>query len=360
MDTILLPLSTIVIDQEYAAAFPPMPDEEYRLLKEDIRRSGMHTPIIVTLTTPIPGHGAPTYTLLAGHTRYKLHQELNITTIRASVAVTADQRISALFDNIYRRQLDKASVARFRAKEAEVRRHIHSRLIPSLKSIFPLLPIEVQSSLILATEECQEAFMVQMHQATRQRTPGFSPQPEPLASTISPILNKEVVLQQLTTELSDLEEALQKERKSGLQNHNKLSRDLETARDERLALEQQISIMKEQLQHAQGEVNAARLVADGRLGRTRGLTDLPTTPELLLQGLDYAQQLTGYLTVCAAKVPTLNATDAVTAQQCLRKITTHLDHLYKLIEPTHDGILQEGRTNNGFKGGKLALVNPGS
>lgn len=360
MDTILLPLSTIVINEEYAAAFPPMPDEDYQLLKEDIRRSGMHTHIIVTLATPTPGHGEQTYTLLAGHTRYKIHQELGINAIRASVAVTADERISALFDNIFRRQLDKASLARFRAKEAEVRRHIHSRLIPSLKSIFPLLPIEVQSSLTLATEERQEEFMVQMTQATQQRTQGFTPKPVQLASTTLPSVHKEVVLKQLKTELSDLEEALKQEQRSGLRNHNKLSRDLESARNEQLALEQQIALMKEQLQNARGEVNAARLVANERLGRTSGLTDLPTTPDLLLQGLDYAQQLTAHLTVYAAKVPALNATDAATAQQSLRKITTHLNQLYELLQPTHDGILQEGRHNTGFKGGRLALVNPGS
>ena len=44
METIILPLSLIVINPEYAGAFPPMPGKEYQLLKDNIRLSGMHTP----------------------------------------------------------------------------------------------------------------------------------------------------------------------------------------------------------------------------------------------------------------------------------------------------------------------------
>ena len=360
MDTILLPLSLIVIDPDYATAFPPMPDEEYMLLKEDIRRSGMHTPIIVSRTRLLPRGQEQTYTVLAGHTRHKIHQELGLDSIRATVVVTAEEKVSALFDNVYRRQLDKATIGRSRAKEAEIRRKLHERLIPSLQPIFKFLPPEVQSSLTLASEEHQEQFMEEFSNVIRL-TPRKSGLPSgPSTRGLEPPVEIVPSTQQLKTKLAELEEALKQEQKSSLHTHNKLSRELEDAREERQHLEDRIATMKAQLQSAQGEVNAARIVADERLGRTVGLTDTPPTPQLLLHGLDYAQQLMAHLTLSAAKLPALNQADALTAHQALRTITTHLDQLHELLLPTHDGLLPDGRNGNGLQGGTLALVSPRS
>ena len=357
METIVLPLSLIIINPDYAAAFPPMPDGEYQLLKEDIRRSAMHTPIIVCPTTPLPHGHEQTYTVLAGHNRYKIHQELRKTTIRASVAVTAEEKVSALFDNIYRRQLDKAAVTKYRLKEAEIRRGMQERIIPSLLEVYNTFDPDMQNLIISLSEEEQERLVEDMTKAVRQKSlhkPGltsdvFSPTPEPI---VDPIQTN----QALTTKLTELEQQLKAEQKSHLQAHNKLARDLEAAREAGQTLEDRIASMQDQVKLAKGEVNAARLVADERLGRTNGLTDIPPTPRLLLQGLDYAQQLTAHLSLFAAKVPTLNQTDALTAQQALQNITTHLNHLHELLLPTHDGLIAAGRNGKPNKGGTLSLV----
>lgn len=356
METIILPLSLIIINPEYAGAFPPMPDDEYQLLKDNIRCSGMHTPIIVCPTGPLPHEHEQTYTALAGHNRYKIHQELGLTTIRASVAITAREKLAALFDNVYRRQLDKATVARLRNKYVELQLGVQARLIPPLQQIFHTLEPKLQNHVQSLSEEGQERFVEDMTKAVQHLGTKARPTSVERSHTASPLLAPPPSTQALTSKLTELEQALKEEQRSSLHTQNKLARDLESAREARQTLEDRIATMQEQVKLAEGEVNAARLVADERLGRTNGQTDIPPTPQLLLHGLDYAQQLTAHLSLFAAKVPTLNQTDALTAHQALRTITTHLKHLHELLLPTHEALLTETRTGKHNKGSKLSLV----
>lgn len=356
METIILPLSLIVINPEYAGAFPPMPGKEYQLLKDNIRLSGMHTPIIVCPTTPLPRGEEQTYTALAGHNRYQIHKELGIMTIRASVAITTEEKISALFDNIYRRQLDAATVARFRAKEALIRRGSQARIIPSLLEVYGNFTADIQDIISKLDEGGQEQLLETMTNATRLKPKRPTHTSLEVSRTDVPIVDPSQTTQALTRKLTEVEDALREEQRSSLQLQNKLARDLESAREARQALEDRIASMKDQVELAESEVNAARLVADERLGRTNGLTDIPPAPFLLLQGLNYAQQLTAHLSLFAAKVPTLNQADAIAAQQALRNITIHLNHLHELLLPTHDGLIAAGRNGKPNKGGTLSLV----
>ena len=357
METVVLPLRMILINPEYATAFPEMSDEEYQLLKENIRLSGMHTPIIVCLTTPLPHGDEQSYTALAGHNRIKIHEELGLTTIRASVAATAEEKLSALFDNVYRRQLDRSTVIRLRAKYFEIQRGMHARIIPALLDSFNTLPPKFQSFIQTLSEEGQERFVETITRSARQNTTNKSGLTSvPPSRTIAPIIDQQANTQTLTRKLTELEQALKTEQQTALTTQNRLARDLDAARDARQDLEDRIASMQEQVELAKGEVNAARLIADERLGRTNGLTDIPPTPVLLLQGLEYAQQLTSHLSLFAAKVPTLNQADALTAHQTLRNITTHLTHLHELLLPTHEALLPDSRTGKQGNVKKLTLV----
>ena len=356
METLVLPLSLIHINDEYATAFPEMPDEEYQLLKENIRASSMHTPIIVCPTTPLPHGDEPSYTALAGHNRIKIHQELGLTTIRASLAITPDEKLAALFDNVFRRQLDKATLTRYTTKYREYTQSMHTRIIPALQDVFQTLSGEMKTYVQRLSEEGQEKFVEDITRAARLNTKKPALTSSPLDHTTVPTIDSMANAQTLTRQLTELQQTLKDEQRAALTTQNRLARDLDAARDAHQTLEDRIASMQDQVELAKGEVNAARLVADERLGRTNGLTDIPPTPLLLLQGLEYAQQLTGHLSLFAAKVPTLNQTDALTAHQTLRQITTHLTHLHELLLPTHEALLPDSRTGKQINGKKLTLV----
>jgi len=69
MSTLPASRDTITIDEEFRAHCPPLPDSERQMLRQDIERSGLLSPLIVW------NHEGKTI-LVDGHNRYEILQEL--------------------------------------------------------------------------------------------------------------------------------------------------------------------------------------------------------------------------------------------------------------------------------------------
>jgi len=93
----------ITINKEYNDLFPPHSDAEYNDLFNNIKNLGtIHTNLIVE-----KGSKDGNYIVLAGHTRLKIAKQLGMFAVPCSLAETLDEKYSALFDNILRRQLSQ-------------------------------------------------------------------------------------------------------------------------------------------------------------------------------------------------------------------------------------------------------------
>lgn len=362
MEILTLPLSALIINPDYEALFPPLGEEDLRLLVQDIKRSGINTPIFVRENPTKLRAPVTSYTILDGMNRFKIAQTLQLPFVPCTVQRAASEIMSALFSNIHRRQLDPAALRELRGKENKLRQQMQDRLIPKLQKIFHLFPSDVQGMLSSASEEAQEEFVRELrttvHPGTNDRSDSTTQ--TVLASMPEPDhLHK---IQQLTTQLTELEDQLERDRKSSVSQHNKLTRELQTTQTQRELLQEQIESMQQQVTSAKAEANAARLVADERLGRAESLnSNTPPTPQILLNGLDYLEQLTGTLALYGSKLPILPKKELSTAHTHLEKIQKHLHHLEEALHPPHDAHVPNGRINKTvLTGPALTLVHPNS
>ena len=114
MESVMIPVNQLKTRPEYKNLFPPLTDDEYQTLKNDIVIAGIHTPLIVERWGEKSDGG---YVVLAGHHRQDIAIETGLPEVPCRIATTIEQRISALFDNIHRRQLSESDRRRLQQQE---------------------------------------------------------------------------------------------------------------------------------------------------------------------------------------------------------------------------------------------------
>lgn len=330
MELIRVPVSTIFINPDYHTLFPPLSPDLYEDLKRDIARSGIMTPPVIGNYTG--AQSSRPYEMLSGENRLKIIIELGQEYVTCFLAVTPHQRISALFDNIHRRQLDHNTLLSLRKKENHIRQHLLDKLIPSLQSIFGLLPPETQNLLLSSTEEAQEEFLLELKKLDRHhsklKTPSMSPAPRAPKETA-----EERQIEELKREVLRLREEQDSERQEHIRRHNTIADTLHTQRTQTELAQEEIQSLKAQLQKQDAEVKAARLVAEQKLGKQDPIFNhKELTPQLFLSWLSSAGDILQRLAQYAGKLPPLSPTQQRDAQTTLTALDLHLSAITTYTE----------------------------
>lgn len=338
MDLIRVPVTTIYINPTYHELFPALSQDLYDDLKRDIARSGIMTPPVIG---PYNGPDSTlAYEMLSGENRLKIAIELGHEFLTCFLAVTPHQRISALFDNIHRRQLDHNTLLSLRKKETHLRQHLLDKVIPSLQPIFSMLTPELQNQILLSSEDAQEELLLEVKKLDHHQSKGKGAS-GPLVTKGHQETPAERQIQELKQELARLQEELATEQKDHKRRHNSLAETLNTQRAQtELALEEANSL-KAQLQKQQGEVNAARLYAEQQLSKhDPSFNHKELTPQLFLSWLSSAGDILQRLAQYADKLPALSHTQQRDAQSTLTTIDVHLSaittYINKQEEPVRD------------------------
>lgn len=338
MDLIRIPISTIFINPEYHALFPALSQDLYDDLKRDIARSGIMTPPVIGNYT-----GADSklpYEMLSGENRLKIARELDHEYLTCFLAVTPHQRISALFDNIHRRQLDHTTLLSLRKKETFIRQHLLDKVIPSIQPIFSHLTPEIQNQILLSSEEAQEELLLEIKRldSHQNRTKDASTIQPSRARKESP---EEREIQELKQELARVREDALAEQKEHVRRHNAIAESLNTQRTQTEIAQEENESLRAQIQKKDAEVKAARLVAERQLGKQdQGFNYKELTPQLFLSWLASAGDILQRLSQCTDKLPVLSATQQRDAQTTLTAIDVHLStitsYVNTLEEPQKD------------------------
>lgn len=113
LNTTYLPIDRIRIDKDIEQLFP-VEEEDLQTLRESIAQAGILVPLLVKQDPDQDGR----HLLLSGHCRLRIARELGLTVVPCRLVAGAIQEITAIYDNVYRRQLPAAKVKQHR-KEAE-------------------------------------------------------------------------------------------------------------------------------------------------------------------------------------------------------------------------------------------------
>ena len=128
--------------------FPPLPDDEYEDLKSSIAVHGIQEPLIV-----IP-QDDDYYTILAGHNRWRVAQELSLRAVPC--IVTEAEMYEAVVDSeIYRRMLSKEERATFKILKVDkhkelMEKRLSVQLIPELMNRYNEKQMDMKTALIYA------------------------------------------------------------------------------------------------------------------------------------------------------------------------------------------------------------------
>ncbi|GJL52923.1 MAG: hypothetical protein NPIRA02_00550 [Nitrospirales bacterium] len=133
--SVWLSTDSIVTETKYQTLFPALSSDEYRSLRDDIQNVGILVPLILE-------HVANEYCVLSGHHRLKAAKELGLKQVPCEIVETQDEQISALFDNLYRRQLSSSELKRLKDVEHKWREESIKQVPASLRSLCAELPLE--------------------------------------------------------------------------------------------------------------------------------------------------------------------------------------------------------------------------
>lgn len=348
MDLIRVPVTTIYINPTYHELFPALSQDLYDDLKRDIARSGIMTPPVIG---PYNGpESTLAYEMLSGENRLKIAIELGHEFLTCFLAVTPHQRISALFDNIHRRQLDHNTLLSLRKKETHLRKHLLDKVIPSLQPIFGMLTPELQNQILLSSEEAQEELLLEVKKLDVQKTKG-KPASGPAVTKGHQETPAERQVLELKQELARVQEEFAAEQRDHIRRHNTIVDNLNTQRTQtELAIEETQSL-RAQLQKQQGEVNAARLFAEQQLSKhDPSFNHKELTPQLFLSWLSSAGDILQRLAQYADKLPALSPTQQRDAQTTLTTIDVHLSALTTYVnkqeEPAREAASRKTERTN--------------
>jgi len=162
---VYLPLDQIQVDPSIEELFPKDP-VAYQRIKESIARVGLLSHLLVQAT------GENRYTLLAGHHRLAAARELGMTHVPCQIVHDAEAVVTAIYDNVFRRQLSNDLVARY---EAEVKERIqHARRAFVREEIVPYLLRRLTEEESVdpgeLLKECLTVFRMRMPAASLRKT----------------------------------------------------------------------------------------------------------------------------------------------------------------------------------------------
>ncbi len=363
MESVMIPVNQLKTRPEYKNLFPPLTDDEYQSLKNDIVIAGIHTPLIVERWGE-KGDGG--YIVLAGHHRQEIAIETGLPEVPCRIATTIEQRISALFDNIHRRQLNESDRRRLQQQEKTLRETAFSRLIPGIQELLIILPHEVRLRLAQASVEDQEDYLREWldradriklnRRGAKASSDGEKKPPSPAGS--------EEDMRRHRQEIARLESQLHEFRKTSTEEiaeirkiNTSLSKTLKD-RDQTVSnLEGQVESLEHQVTGHTAEAKAAHIVVAERMSTADTLS-----PEQLLNSLEYSKRFLHCLTIYAAKLPALGHADRETAMSHLKELTRSLSQIEVSLEPHPDGQVPSGtgrgKTLGAQDNGKLRLVGP--
>jgi ParB-like chromosome segregation protein Spo0J len=365
MESVMIPVNQLKTRPEYKNLFPPLTDDEYRNLKNDIVIAGIHTPLIVERWGE-KGDGG--YVVLAGHHRQNIAIETGLPEVPCRIATTIEQRISALFDNIHRRQLTESDRRRLQQQEKTLRETAFSRLIPGIQELLIILPHEVRLRLAQASVEEQEDYLREwLDRADRIKLNGRGAKASS-GGERKPTLpaGSDEGLRQHRQEIARLESQLQEFRENSTEEiaeirkiNTSLSKTLKD-RDQTISnLEGQVESLEHQVTGQTAEAKAAHIVVAERMSNADTLS-----PEQLLNSLEYSKRFLHCLAIYAAKLPALGQTDRETAMSHLKELAQSLSQIEESLEPHHKGPVPSG-TSRGTAAavtdnGQLSLIGPTS
>lgn len=365
MESVMIPVNQLKTRPEYKNLFPPLTDDEYQTLKNDIVIAGIHTPLIVERWGE-KGDGG--YVVLAGHHRQDIAIETGLPEVPCRIATTIEQRISALFDNIHRRQLSESDRRRLQQQEKTLRETAFSRLIPGIQELLIILPHEVRLRLAQASVEEQEDYLREwLDRADRIKLNGRG------AKTSSGGEKKPTLpagsdegMRQHRQEIARLESQIQEFRKNSTEEiaeirkiNTTLSKTLKD-RDQTISnLEEKVESLEHQVTGQTAEAKAAHIVVAERMSNADTLS-----PEQLLNSLEYSKRFLHCLTIYAAKLPALGQADREKAMSYLKELAQSLSQIEESLKPHHDGQVPSGtgrgKTAGAKDNGKLSLIGPNS
>ena len=365
MESVMIPVNQLKTRPEYKNLFPPLTENEYQSLKNDIVIAGIHTPLIVERWGE-KGDGG--YIVLAGHHRQEIAIETGLPEVPCRIATTIEQRISALFDNIHRRQLNESDRRRLQQQEKTLRETAFSRLIPGIQELLIILPHEVRLRLAQASVEEQEDYLREwLDRADRIKLNGRGAKTSSGGEKKPPLpAGSDEDLRQHRQEIARLESQLHEVRKTSTEEiaeirkiNATLSKTLKD-RDQTIGnLEGQVESLEHQVTGHTAEAKAAHIVVAERMSNADTLS-----PEQLLNSLEYSKRFLHCLTIYAAKLPALGQADREKARSHLKELARALSQIEESLNPHHDGQVPSGtgrgKTAGATDNGKLSLIGTNS
>lgn len=356
MQTVMIPMTLITVNPEYQNLFPPLSDSEFESLRTDIARVGILQALNVERN---PSKTDRHYVVLSGHHRLKVAIELGIQELPCSIISTVEEKISALFDNVHRRQLAQNVRDRLLKEERKLRDAAFSRLIPGLQDIIHLLPHEVRLRVTQMTEEEQDEYLrkfvagAELIKGRRGRlleTRG--PQTDvTVTRALATPGGETAAVTELQQRLKDVEDSKKQELQQAHIAQVQLSQKLKDANSESERLRDEIESLRHQVKNGEAEAKAAQLYADEKL-RQRGTPNEPSSPDALLNGLDCAHRLIQGLTAFALKIPLLSSRHQEAARKHLSGISKAIAQIEDSFDPHHDGHVNGKGTKKGDSDGE--------
>ncbi len=250
----MVDVTMLGVNEKYEALFDDLAPDEYSDLARSIRNNG----VLNALTVEASESGNGIYTVLSGHTRLKIAKTCGIRQVPCQLAETVEERTTALYDNVLRRQLDKKKRKELSGKmDTTVDEMYENALIPELFEKYKAGSLSHREIRWLATASKEDQRAVAKKLAIEKKVPASNEEHNKKLAELEQAHAKTVKdLQDKITELkANLER--ESETKAKLDNEKKdLEKKKKDAEDSLKALQEQQAANKEKLEKAMKKYTA--------------------------------------------------------------------------------------------------------
>ncbi len=300
---IWLPTDSLNTNPEYENLFPSLSTHVYTELRDDIEKVGILVPLILE-------HRDNGYTVLAGHHRLKAAQELGLEEVPCEIVETQEEQISAIFDNIHRRQLSTKEVKEFKHNEKVWRRDRAKRIPPALKILcdeFPLdriLPASLWSQLMVSNPS-QVNHLAKSLKGTLDKIKANAPQDDPIEEATE-LRSRAIPAPKRDTSAREQEEL----RQAAVH----LSKEVQKRNQEIERLNEELQAEKRKTTDAKALLHAFEMQ-----------DPLTMTPDIIVEGFQTVSQLLRILLEWMTHLPALS-------QDVQNKVDRAITRLRKLLD----------------------------
>jgi uncharacterized protein (DUF3084 family) len=248
----MVDVTRLRLNEDYERLFDTLAPDEYDDLARSIRNNG----VLNALTVEANGDG--TYTILSGCTRFKIANKHSIRQVPCQEAETVEERVTALYDNVLRRQLDSKKRKELSGKmDKAIDEMYQNALIPELFTKYKAGTLLCREARWLATASKEDQHAIANKLAIEKEVPASNEEYDKKIAELEQIHDKKV--KDLQGKITELNTNLKKESeaKAKLENEKKdLEGEKREAEESLKTLQEQQAVSKEKLEKAMKKYTA--------------------------------------------------------------------------------------------------------